>query len=97
MDLKCTLCGQTHQLFPRSLAVLDLMAQGRSNPAIADRLNISVKTVENYLNYLTQELACVRQLVDQGAQLRVALVLWRQQHPQPHSPRLPHLSNLSNF
>jgi len=41
-------------LKPRVLEVLALMAQGCSNYAIAEKLSIRPKTVENYINYIYQ-------------------------------------------
>ena len=45
-----------NDLKPRELAVLSLMAQGYSNCAIADRLALQPKTVQNYINYIYQTL-----------------------------------------
>ena len=45
-----------NDLKPRELAVLSLMAQGFSNCAIADRLGLQPKTVQNYINYIYQTL-----------------------------------------
>ncbi|HHE47693.1 MAG TPA: response regulator transcription factor [Candidatus Acetothermia bacterium] len=46
------------ELSPREERVLDLLAQGLSNRAIAERLGISVKTVESYLENLKRKLGC---------------------------------------
>jgi DNA-binding NarL/FixJ family response regulator len=43
-------------LSPRQQEVLALMAQGYSNSAIAEKLVISIKSVENYVNVIYQEL-----------------------------------------
>ena len=45
-----------NDLKPRELAVLSLMAQGYSNCAIADRLALQPKTVQNYINYIYKTL-----------------------------------------
>lgn len=43
-------------LTPRQTDILSLIAQGYTNVAIADRLNISVKTVENHINQMYQSM-----------------------------------------
>ena len=66
--------GQTRlaKLTPRQREILELMAQGHTNGSIAERLVVSVKTVENHINSLYQELG-----VDRGGafQPRVLAVL----------------------
>jgi DNA-binding NarL/FixJ family response regulator len=44
------------RLTPRQLEVLELMAQGRSNVAIADRLAISEKAVVKHVSHIYDEL-----------------------------------------
>lgn len=44
------------RLTPRQLEVLELMAQGRSNAAIADRLAISEKAVVKHVSHIYDEL-----------------------------------------
>ena len=44
-------------LTARQQQVLELMAQGYSNPAIAENLHLGVKAVENYINAIYQQLA----------------------------------------
>ncbi|MFQ6026884.1 MAG: response regulator [Dehalococcoidia bacterium] len=46
-------------LTPREQEVLDVMAQGYSNTAIAEKLVLNVKSVENYINAIYQELQIV--------------------------------------
>ena len=46
----------TARLTPRQLEVLSLMAQGYNNSAIAERLVLGHKSVENYINAIYQEL-----------------------------------------
>ena len=48
-------------LTPRELEVLSWMARGFSNSAIAERLVISRKTVENYINHIYQSLQLVHE------------------------------------
>ena len=43
-------------LTPRQLEVLELMAQGYNNPAIAARLHLGDKSVQNYVNVIFQAL-----------------------------------------
>ncbi len=45
------------QLSKRHLEVLELIAQGYNNAAIADKLSLSVKSIETYINVIYQELA----------------------------------------
>ena len=44
------------RLTPRQREVLSLMAQGYNNAAIADKLVLGHKSVENYINAIYQEL-----------------------------------------
>lgn len=44
-------------LTARQQQVLELMAQGYNNPAIAENLHLGVKSVENYINAIYQQLA----------------------------------------
>ena len=48
-------------LTSRQIEVLSWMAQGFSNSAIAERLVISRKTVENYINHIYQSLQLVHE------------------------------------
>jgi DNA-binding NarL/FixJ family response regulator len=43
-------------LTDREREVLELIAQGQSNPAIADRLVLSVKTVQNHVSNILAKL-----------------------------------------
>jgi len=49
------------RLTVRQCEVLELMAQGYSNAAIGERLTISQKSVENYINTIFQELGISRE------------------------------------
>jgi DNA-binding NarL/FixJ family response regulator len=44
------------RLTPRQLEVLQLIAQGYNNAAIAERLVLAEKSVETYINTVYQEL-----------------------------------------
>jgi DNA-binding NarL/FixJ family response regulator len=52
--------GKQNKIFPeltdREYEVLDLIARGESNQVIADRLNISVKTVSNHISNIFNKL-----------------------------------------
>ena len=43
-------------LTPRQLEVLSLLAEGYSNPTIAEKLILTTKSVENYVNAIFQKL-----------------------------------------
>ena len=64
--------SEVDRLTPRLREVLELMAQGYNNFAIAHRLSISEKTVENYINIIFQELSISR---EQDVHPRVKAVL----------------------
>jgi two-component system response regulator NreC len=64
--------GPASLLSPREREVLDLIAQGYTNQQIADRLGLSVKTVETYRSRLVEKLGLrsradlVRYALDSG-------------------------------
>jgi two-component system response regulator NreC len=64
--------GSASLLSPREREVLDLVAQGYTNQQIADRLGLSIKTVETYRSRLVEKLGLrsradlVRYAVDSG-------------------------------
>ena len=60
-------------LAPRQIEILGLIAQGYSNAAIADRLIVSQKTVENQINGMFRVLGI--DPADRGIQPRVQAVL----------------------
>lgn len=72
--------GSLARLTPRQREILHLIAAGYSNAAIASHLGVAVKTVENQINTLYQELKLERN--DTEIQPRVMAVLsylrWRQ-------------------
>jgi DNA-binding NarL/FixJ family response regulator len=49
--------SMTAGLTPRQQEVLNMMAQGYNNAAIAERLVLGTKSVENYINAIYQELS----------------------------------------
>jgi two-component system, NarL family, response regulator NreC len=64
--------GRADLLSPREREVLDLVAQGYTNQQMADRLGLSVKTVETYRSRLVEKLGLqsradlVRYALDSG-------------------------------
>jgi DNA-binding NarL/FixJ family response regulator len=77
------------KLSPRERQVLELIAQGHSNSAIADKLHLSEKTIENHVSSLYRRLEI--DTCDQRIHPRVraaALCLESRLHQQsPHRPR----------
>ncbi len=65
--------GLLSRLTPRQTDILELIAQGYSNAAIAERLILAEKSVENQINLLYQQLAIDR--ATSGVQPRVKAVL----------------------
>jgi DNA-binding NarL/FixJ family response regulator len=65
--------GLLSRLTPRQTEILELIAQGYSNAAIADRLVLAEKSVENQINLLYQQLEIDRST--SGVQPRVKAVL----------------------
>lgn len=61
------------RLTPRQREILELIAQGYTNAAIAEHLQLSVKTVANHINALYEELGIDRD--DGSLQPRVRAVL----------------------
>lgn len=48
--------GEFAELTERELEILDLIAQGHNNLAIANRLSLSIKTVQNYVSSILTKL-----------------------------------------
>ncbi len=69
------------RLTPRQRDILALIAQGFTNAAIAERLSLAEKSVENQINLLYQELAIDRE--DRSLQPRVKAVLIYLQESRP--------------
>ena len=65
--------GLLSRLTPRQMDILELIAQGYSNSAIAQRLVLAEKSVENQINVLYQQLQIDRATA--GVQPRVKAVL----------------------
>ena len=65
--------GVLSRLTPRQTEILELIAQGYSNGAIAERLVLAEKSVENQINLLYQQLEIDR--TTQAVQPRVKAVL----------------------
>jgi DNA-binding NarL/FixJ family response regulator len=65
--------GLLSRLTPRQTEILELIAQGYSNAAIAERLVLAEKSVENQINLLYQQLEIDR--ATSGVQPRVKAVL----------------------
>ena len=65
--------GPLGELTPRQRDILELIAEGFTNAAIADELGLTVKSVENQINGLYQALGIDRE--DRFVQPRVSAVL----------------------
>jgi DNA-binding NarL/FixJ family response regulator len=63
------------RLTPREREVLELMAEGLSNPAIADRLVVSVKAVEKHIASIFGKLGLRPQAVGEDRRVR-AVLMW---------------------
>lgn len=68
------------RLTPRQLQILSLIAQGYTNAAIAEKLVLSEKSVQNHINNLYQQLDLDRE--DGSVQPRVTAVLMYLQETQ---------------
>jgi DNA-binding NarL/FixJ family response regulator len=51
--------GEFGELTERELEILELIAQGNNNMAIANRLSLSIKTVQNYVSSILTKLQVV--------------------------------------
>jgi DNA-binding NarL/FixJ family response regulator len=63
------------ELTPREREILSLMAEGRSNPAIAERLTLEVKTVEGHVRAIFSKLGLEATLKDHRRVLAVLAYL----------------------
>jgi DNA-binding NarL/FixJ family response regulator len=70
--------GLLGALTPRQRQILGLMAEGFTNGAIADRLGISAKSVENHINQLYQHLDIDRGDATVHARVRSVLLYLRE-------------------
>ena len=66
--------GVGEELTPRELEVLGLLARGLSNPAIADELVLSLKTVRNHVQSVIAKLGAHSKLEAVAAAVRRGLV-----------------------
>ncbi len=73
------------QLSPRELEVLELMAEGRSNRAIGERLAVELKTVETHVSRLFTKLALTEDRSENRRVLAVLTFLDRVQRVEPHA------------
>jgi DNA-binding NarL/FixJ family response regulator len=58
----------SHQLTPAEWAIVNLLSEGLSNRAIAQRQVISVRTVESHISHALDKTGC---------RSRLELVVWR--------------------
>jgi DNA-binding NarL/FixJ family response regulator len=72
-------------LTARERDVLALMAEGRSNTAIAQRLFLGSKTLETHVSHIFQKLHLAESLDDHRRVLAVLAFL--QEPPRPGQPR----------
>jgi DNA-binding NarL/FixJ family response regulator len=72
-SMRPTAGGRLSRLTPRQREILALIAQGHTNAAIAERLVLAEKSVENQINLLYQQLEIDRR--DPSIQPRVSAVL----------------------
>jgi DNA-binding NarL/FixJ family response regulator len=71
--------GPLRTLTPRELEVLQLVAEGLSNQAIAERLVITLRSTEKYVSSIFAKLG----LPDSGGEHRRVLAVLRYLHAQP--------------
>ena len=58
----------SHRLTPTEQIILNLLSQGLSNQAIAERQVVSIRTVESHISHALEKTGC---------RSRLELVLWR--------------------
>lgn len=75
--------GALSKLSSRQVEILALMSQGYSNAAIAGKLILSEKTVENYINSLYNELAINPQDSDVNPRVRAVTLYYQESKPPP--------------
>jgi len=74
--------GPLGRLTEREREILDLIAQGYTNAAIAERLVLSARTVENRLNQLYRELGLVSGQREFNPRVRAALLYLAETRPE---------------
>ena len=67
--------GPLDELTPRERSVLELMAEGRSNAAIAERLALTEKTIEGHVRIILSKLALEPDVADHRRVLAVLTYL----------------------
>ncbi|MBI3978401.1 MAG: response regulator transcription factor [Chloroflexi bacterium] len=70
--------GQLARLTPRQREILALMAGGLGNPAIAQRLGLAEKSVENQINLLYQQLGLDREHATVHPRVKAVLLYLRE-------------------
>lgn len=80
MDLRPKLASRVNALTARQGEVLELIAQGYSNSAIAQKLRLGEKSVENYINAIYQKLEIDRQ--DVHPRVKAVLVYLEDTRPK---------------
>ena len=71
------LIGRQDELTPRELEVLRLLAEGRSNRAIADALVVTLKTLEGHISQIFLKLG-LREATDEHRRVAAVLTYLRQ-------------------
>ncbi len=77
------------QLTARQQEILHLIAQGFTNAAIAERLSLAEKTVENQINLLYQQLKIDREDPTLQPRVKAVLTYLRDAHPGEREKSLP--------
>ena len=72
------------QLSPRARKLLDLVARGFTNQAIADEMALTSKTVENYLTDLYSELGLDGGDRSSNPRVKAAVIYIRGSEQDPH-------------
>lgn len=75
--------GSLARLTPRQREILGLIAQGFSNGAIAKRLVLAEKSVENQINLLYQQLGIDRSHSSMHPRVKAVLLYLQDSHPRP--------------
>ncbi len=73
-------------LTARQREVLELIAQGYSNAGVAERLHLGVKSVENYINTIYQQLG-IGQNEPIHARVKAVLIYLQESRSRPAAPR----------
>ncbi|MGE5618827.1 MAG: response regulator [Sphingomonadaceae bacterium] len=76
-------------LTPRQQEILSLIAQGFTNSAIAERLSLAEKTVENQINLLYQQLGIDREDPSLQPRVKATLICLQAAQPRQEWERIP--------